>query len=306
MRGPHGGPRFGGVENATMLEGPRTARGGRARMLTGLPLSERRLRLAGVSTALLEGGAGPPLVLLHGGIECGGAYWAPVLARLAQQHRLVVPDHPGLGESAPLANGDAGGFSQWLHALIEETCDEEPALVAHSLVGALACRFAARAPGHLRRLAIYASPGVAPYRMPLPLRAVAIRFSLRPSEQNMARFQRFALHDPDRVRARDRGWFDAWTAYTASRARDAAVKRTVRALVRTGTKQVPERELRAIDAPVALLWGSEDRMTPVALAEGARKRLGWPLQVIERAGHLPHIEEPDAFLAALAEWERAG
>jgi 2-hydroxymuconate-semialdehyde hydrolase len=40
--------------------------------------------------------------LLHGGIECGGAMWAPVLAQLAQHHRVVVPDVPGLGESAPL------------------------------------------------------------------------------------------------------------------------------------------------------------------------------------------------------------
>ena len=39
----------------------------RARLLAGIPVGERRLTLAGVSTAVLEGGAGPPLVLLHGG-----------------------------------------------------------------------------------------------------------------------------------------------------------------------------------------------------------------------------------------------
>ena len=65
--------------------------------------------MAGISTAVLEGGDGPPLVLLHGGIECGGAYWAPVIARLAENHRLVVPDAPGLGESEPVARLDDGG-----------------------------------------------------------------------------------------------------------------------------------------------------------------------------------------------------
>ena len=54
------------------------ARAPRERMLAGLPVDERRLDLAGASTAVLEGGDGPPLVLLHGGIECGGAIWAPV------------------------------------------------------------------------------------------------------------------------------------------------------------------------------------------------------------------------------------
>ena len=51
-------------------------------MLAGLPLTERRERLAGAATSILEGGDGPPLVLLHGGIECGGAVWAPVVAQL--------------------------------------------------------------------------------------------------------------------------------------------------------------------------------------------------------------------------------
>jgi hypothetical protein len=51
----------------------------RERMLAGLPTTERRIELAGVSTALLEAGDRPSLVLLHGGIECGGAYWAPVI-----------------------------------------------------------------------------------------------------------------------------------------------------------------------------------------------------------------------------------
>ena len=35
-------------------------------LLAGLPVTERRLQVAGFSTAVLEGGAGPPIVLLHG------------------------------------------------------------------------------------------------------------------------------------------------------------------------------------------------------------------------------------------------
>ena len=77
------------------------AREPRARMLAGLPLHERRLELDGTSTTVLEGGDGPPLVLLHGGIECGGAVWAPVVGRLTERHRVVIPDLPGLGESDP-------------------------------------------------------------------------------------------------------------------------------------------------------------------------------------------------------------
>ena len=38
----------------------------RERLLAGMPVTERRLELAGISTAVLEGGDGPPVVLLHG------------------------------------------------------------------------------------------------------------------------------------------------------------------------------------------------------------------------------------------------
>ena len=109
----------------------------------GFRSSERRLDAGGVSTALLEGGAGPPLVLLHGGIECGGAYWAPVIARLVENHRVVVPDAPGLGESEPVARLDDETFARWLRELIRLTCEARPTLVAHSLFGTLAARFAA-------------------------------------------------------------------------------------------------------------------------------------------------------------------
>ena len=81
-------------------------------------VEQRRLRLAGASTAVLEGGEGPPLVLVHGGIECGGVIWSPVLAQLAERHRVIVPDLPGLGESEPLDRLDAAGFAEWFEALI--------------------------------------------------------------------------------------------------------------------------------------------------------------------------------------------
>jgi pimeloyl-ACP methyl ester carboxylesterase len=68
------------------------------------------------------------------------------------------------------------------------------------------------------------------------------------------------------------------------RARVPHVKRTMRRLVAVGTKQV--------DLPrCELIWGRHDRFVPVALAEAA----GRPLHVIDNAGHVPHVERPEAF-----------
>lgn len=271
----------------------------RARMLAGAGLQERRVRLAGASTVVLEGGDGPSLLLLQGGIECGGAYWAPVIARLAQRHRVVVPDVPGLGESEPLARLDAPAFAGWLAALVRETCREPPTLIAHSLDGSLAARFAARHGDLLRTLVVYAAPGIGPYRMPLGLRVVAMRFGLRPTERNAERFDRFAFFDFDRARRRDPDWFGAFSAYTRLRAAVPHVKRTMSQLLKAGTKRVPDAELRRIELPAAILWGRHDRFVPLSLAEAAGSRLGWPLHVVDDAGHAPHIEQPDAFLDAL-------
>jgi pimeloyl-ACP methyl ester carboxylesterase len=68
----------------------------RERLLSGLPVTERRLQLAGVSTAVLEGGDGPPIVLLQAEFA---TVWMRVIPELVTTHRVIAPDLPGLGAS---------------------------------------------------------------------------------------------------------------------------------------------------------------------------------------------------------------
>jgi 2-hydroxymuconate-semialdehyde hydrolase len=269
-------------------------------MLAGLPVTSRVLDVGTFETALLEAGAGPPLVLLHGGIECGGAYWAPVIARLAERHRLLVPDIPGLGESAPVDRLDDDTFAAWFTDVLEQMQCVRPTLVAHSLLGSTAARFAAEHGDVLRALVVYGAPGVGPYRMPMRLRYVAIRFGLRPSARNAERFDRFALLDLDANRRRDPEWFAAFDEYARSQASLRHVKRTMRRLIATETKQIPDADLRRIEVPTDLLWGRHDRMVPLALARGAAERLGWPLHVVDESAHAPHMEQPEAFVDSLS------
>ena len=272
----------------------------RQRMLAGLPISTRTLDLDGVSTAVIEAGDGPPLLLLHGGIECGGAMWAPVLAQLAQDHRVVVPDVPGLGESAPVPHLDVDTFARWLARFSEQAGLERVPVVAHSLIGSLAARLASRGSEAIGRLVIYAAPGVGPYHMPPRLRYVAIRFAIRPTASNAERFHRFALLDRDATRQRDPDWYDAFAAYTQARAQVPHVKRTMRRLVSSETKPIPDADLSKIDVPTTLLWGRHDRMAQLSIGEAAASQHGWPLHIVEHAAHAPHIEQPEAFVDTLS------
>lgn len=272
----------------------------RARLLLGLPVSERRLEVDGVATSVLEAGAGEPLLLLHGGTQAGGLVWWRVIPTLAAAHRVVVPDLPGFGESAsggrPL---DATTAARWLTALIPAIGAQRPTLVAHSAAGALAARLAAERGDLLSRLVLVDAGTLARFRPKPGVLFAAMRSTMRPTQRTLDGFMRQVMYDPDRVRADEAERWDAYRKYLLSRATSPVAKRAMRHLVRVGSQTVPAAGLARIGVPTTLLWGRHDRLIPLALAEAAAARHGWPLRVIDRAGHLPHVERPHAFLDGL-------
>src|SRR5438093_164447 len=98
----------------------------RKRLLAGVPVSERRLSAAGIPTAVLEGGTGRPLLLLHEQGEFA-ARWVSLLPGLLATHRVVAPDLPGHGASG-VGEGrlDAARVLRWLEELVEQTCEAPP------------------------------------------------------------------------------------------------------------------------------------------------------------------------------------
>lgn len=273
----------------------------RDRLVGDLPVNERRVDVDGITTSVLEGGQGPPLLLLHGGTPAGALLWWRVLAELCNRHRVIAPDLPGLGASEPTDTVDADGFARWLGQLIDTTCDEPPALIAHSTPAALAARFAARHGRLLRRLVLVDATGLGPFRPSPAFVWAALRFTTRPSRRTLERFNRWPYLDPDRTRTQDPDGSEAIDDYLIARASIPHVKRTMRQLIKAGTAQIPDTELQRIDVPTAVVWGREDRMAPLDGGRTRSARLGWPMTIIDGAGHLPHVEQPDAFVAALAE-----
>jgi pimeloyl-ACP methyl ester carboxylesterase len=277
---------------ASQLTGETT----RQRVLAGAPLTERRLDLAGVSTAVLEGGDGPPVVLLHGQGGWAGM-WLPVAADLVRTHRVIAPDLPGLGAST-VAGGppDATRVLAWLGALTERTCPEPPAIVGASLGASIAARFAIAHPDRLSRLVLVDAGSLARFRPAPGVLLALVRFLARPTERTQQGFLRQVAVDPARARALLGS--DA-QAYGLELARTPSVRAANRRLLRElGTRTIPSEQLAGIAVPTTLVWGRQDRVMRLRIAEEASARYGWPLEVIEDAGHLS-IERPEASRAAL-------
>jgi pimeloyl-ACP methyl ester carboxylesterase len=272
----------------------------RARLLAGLPVTERRLDLAGVSTAVLEGGDGRPIVLLHEQGEFA-ARWMRVIPDLVRTHGVVAPDLPGHG-SSEVTDGDldADRMKAWLSELIERTCATPPVLVGHMLSGAIAARFAIDHGDRLSRLVLVDSFGVGRFR-PSPRFVLALfRYVTRPNERTYGRLLRQCLVDPDGMRDQLGERWEPWQEYVLDRARTPAAKAALPALMRKlGVPAIPPAELARITVPTTLIWGRHDPVMRPKVAEAASARLGWPLHVIENAGDDPPVEQPEEFLRVL-------
>jgi pimeloyl-ACP methyl ester carboxylesterase len=271
----------------------------RERLLEGIPVSERNLELAGVSTAVLEGGRGPAVVLLHGPGEFA-AKWLRVLPELVRTHRVIAPDLPAHGTSG-VAGGqlDADGITAWVAALIERTCPSPPVLVGHVLGGAIAARFAIRHGDRLRALVLVDTLGLGRFR-PQPRFAMTLAaFLAHPSERSYDRFMRQCSFDLDALREEMGERWEPFLAYNLDRARSPNAKIAGRLLRELGMPRIPPDELAGITVPTTLIWGRNDRATRLRIAEAASARYGWPLRVIDDCADDPARDRPDAFLAAL-------
>jgi pimeloyl-ACP methyl ester carboxylesterase len=284
------------LANDTM---PRVTSDHRERLLAGLPVTERRLKLAGVSTAVLEGGSGPPVILLHGPGEFGGT-WRPIIPRLATTHRVIAPDLPGHGASLPVEGRlDVDGVLAWLGGLIERTCASPPALVGHVLGGAIAARFAVRQGDRVSHLVLVDSLGLAPLR-PHPAFALAmVGFMARPTARSYTRFMRQCSFDLEGLQARMGPLWEPYAAYNVQLARGPAAKGARRLMRVAGLPVIPARDLARITVPTTLIWGRQDRANRLRVAEAASVRYGWRLHVIDDCADDPPRDRPDQFLQAL-------
>lgn len=256
---------------------------------------------AGSATSALVAGRGGSLLLLHGLNAAGGLVWWPVIPALSEEFRVCAPDVPGLGESQPLdGSPDADRVVRWLGEVVRACCNDPVVLVATSLGSAFALRLAVAHPERIRALIVTDAQGLAPFRPPPGFFIATVLNTLRPSEAALRRIVHYVIHDQHAVAQLHGPLWDEFRAYMVAQAGRRTVRRAMRGLAsRANARPVAPASLAKIDRPVGMIWGRHDRPFPLAIAENARRRFGWPLSIIEAAGHLPYIEQPTHFAEAV-------
>lgn len=271
----------------------------RRRLLSAMPVTERRLELAGISTAVLEGGEGSPLVLLHGPAG-NAAHWMRMIPALIRTHRVIAPDLPGHGASATFDGKlDVPRVLAWLAELIEQTSEAPPVLVGHLLGGAIVARLASEQRAQLAGLVLVDTFGLSEFA-PLPEFGAAVEaFLAAPTRSSHRALWRYCAHDFDRLeRTLGERWQD-YEDYALERARSTSFRDRLSTLLNLFGQELTIPQLQRIAVPTALVWGRHDLATPLSVAEAASTRLGWPLHVIENANDDPPFEQPEALVSVL-------
>jgi pimeloyl-ACP methyl ester carboxylesterase len=271
----------------------------RERLLAGIDVEERRLELAGISTAVLQGGDGHPIVLLHGPGEFAAKWWR-VIPALAERHRVVAPDLPAHGATqTPSSALDEASMLAWLDELIDRTCLSPPTLVGHVLGGAIAARFAAEHGDRLERLVLVDSLGLAPFRPRPRFAATLIGLQLRPTERAYNRFMNHCSADLPRLREDMGDRWGPYVSYSLDLARSPSAKAMRRLMRDLGLPPISPDRLARIGVPTALIWGRKDQANNVRIAHAASRRYQWQLHVIEDCADDPARDLPDEFLRTL-------
>jgi pimeloyl-ACP methyl ester carboxylesterase len=282
---------------------------------------ERWLHVDGFRVHAMEWGDGEARVLLVHGLGGHTISWELVAPALAEQLGTTVTavDLPGFGLTRlpPGRRATLGTHGRLLRALLERS--GPAAVVGNSMGGAVGVGLAARHPELVRALVLVdaalprpaANPAqwrvmarLAPTLVP-PLGALVLgaRGRMLGSEGIVDQTLALSLCEPDRLDPALRTRFiELATTRQSFPEAPAAYAESARALFWYLTRAMRADEAR-VTAPTLIVHGDRDQLVPVDAARAlAARRPEFTLEVIDNCGHVPQLEVPDQFLAAVSPW----
>jgi 2-hydroxy-6-oxonona-2,4-dienedioate hydrolase len=270
-------------------------------------VEEQNVEVGGLPIRYLSAGEGPPLVLLHGAGDNALDWWW-VLPALARTHHVYAPDLPGSDDSAkPAADYSPAFFEGFVSGFVDALGIGRATFVGSSLGGLIALQLALSDPARIDALVLADSAGLGRTINPLftsvnvpGLGEAAIPLWRTPAgayQRAWARAMLLFAH-PGRV---PREWLMEQCRLAQSPGYLQAHLTALRAQVRPwGQHEMLVDRLSLLEMPTLIVWGTRDRVFPKFQAQDAVACIneGY-LELIPDCGHLPHIECPEPFVAAV-------
>jgi len=259
-------------------------------------VNSRHIAVDGLKTHYLEAGAGPPLVLIHGGGAGADARgnWAACIPELAKRHRVLAVDMVGFGDTE---KPDPATFeysqdarNRHLVGFLDALALEPTVLIGNSMGGCTALGVAMTWPARVRALVLMGSAGLNSELSP----AIRTILGYRPTLENMRVISETLTADGFEID-------DELVRYryelTQRAGAMAAYGATMKWIGEQGGLFYPEDAIARVKTPTLIVNGRDDRVVPRELAWRFAELLdnSW-LHLIPHCGHWAMVEHREEFV----------
>ena len=251
-------------------------------------MQQHKKKIKGIDTSWFEIGQGQPIIVLHGW-GASSLSWQSTASHLASLgYCLIVPDLPGFGQSSePAVPWSLNDYVDWLQIFIQERDLSDFILLGHSFGGRLVIKFVGSAGSQADQIKGLVLCGAAGLRDNRWVSCLKRSFFLM-----LAKLGKLVLVPFSGLRS-----FAQKMLYRVAKEHDyekssAIMKQILRLAVREDlTDDLPE-----ITSQTLLVWGAEDKFTPLRDAEKMNKLIKKSLLVvIENSGHDVYRSQIDEF-----------
>lgn len=248
--------------------------------------TEETVSIAGGNLQVYKGGAGEPLLVLHGaGGNAGPRRYAHALA---EKFTVYLPSHPGYGKSDRPdwveTMPDLACFYTWFQ---EQEGLENVRAIGFSMGGWLAAEMLSLTRHAFSKVMLVDAVGIKPIAG-----EITDIFIISPRQ-----IRDLAYHDPGQVPEWDE-LFGADPTPEQNQQAESDREMSIRLAWRPymHNPRLPAK-LGRVSIPTHIVWGENDSLVPLECAELYRQAIaGSQVTVIPNCGHSPQIEKPDDFV----------
>lgn len=234
----------------------------------------------------LEEGEGEPLMLLHG-LFGALSNFADLVEHFRHTHKVIVPLLPLF--DLDLFHTSVGGLEKHVHRFIETMDYQNIHLLGNSLGGHVALVHTLKHPERVKTLTLTGSSGLFENGM-------GDTYPKRGDKEYIRKKTELTFYDPA-VATEEL----VNEVFEITNNRIKVIK--IIALAKSAIRNNLGEELNQIKQPTLLVWGQNDAITPPFVAEEFHKLIpNSDLHFIDKCGHAPMMEVPQAFNKILEEF----